>query len=138
MGKITPRGYQGFLGITMWLFRASGIWAHWPLSVAPLNAHRNNRRQGLGPDYTILDHFLSRVCSMFRVSDLEVFDFRSMGSNQHVLEEWEKHYPSVTLTRSLFATWVEPHSFIFLVSYSWSSFPGLIFAFCLSPFSFQR
>ena len=47
-----------------------------------------------------------------------------------------KNYPSVTLTRCLFATLVEPPSFIFLVSHSWSSFPALIFL-VLSPFRFQ-
>ena len=40
------------------------------------------------------------------------------------------------LTRCLFATWVEFPSFIFLVSYSWSSFPGLTYL-VLSPFIFQ-
>ena len=48
--------------------------------------------------------------------------------------EW--HDPSVTLTRCLFATGVELPSFIFLVSYSWSASPGLIFL-VLSPFRFQ-
>ena len=32
------------------------------------------------------------------------------------------NYPSVTLTRCLFATWVEP-----LVLYSWFHIPGLLF-----------
>ena len=51
-------------------------------------------------------------------------------------ETKNEKYPSMTLTTSLFAIWVEPPSFLFLVSYSWSSFPGLIFL-ALSPFGFQ-
>ena len=43
----------------------------------------------------------------------------------------------MTLTRCLFATWVEFPSFIFLVSYSWSSFPGLTYL-VLSPLSWSE
>ena len=43
----------------------------------------------------------------------------------------------MTLTRCLFATWVEFPSFMFLVSYSWSSFPGLTYL-VLSPLSWSE
>ena len=50
----------------------------------------------------------------------------------------EKNYPSVTLTRCLFATWAEPPSFIFgfIFLVFFSSFPGLIFL-VLFPFRCQ-
>ena len=52
-----------------------------------------------------------------------------------------KNYPSVTLTRSLFATWVEPPGVIFLVSYFRLQIPSLIshfscFTFHISYFDF--
>ena len=113
----------------MWLYSYVAMWLCGYVAT-PKNTQRTLK--------DITGHYFNTERQYFDTKDI-VLILRTLFLHSKTLKDYKTlntNYPSVTLTRCLFATWVEPPSFIFLVSYSWSSFPGLIFL-VLSPFRFQ-